>query len=512
MDQRNRDLVCERLGDLAVTTAPGDDRLPDARQWALIDQRLDRPWWLPARWLSRRLWPALALSVVAMVGVGGWLIARRPLAYQVRGCLQMHDGAACRAAAGAIAFTDGSHIELEPQTRIYITPLAFARGAELSLDDGDATLAVVHRERTHWTVHAGPFQIDVTGTRFSVHWSKSRQILDVGVTEGEVHVRGGSLARTAVLRAGQNLHAGLHAEIAEKPNVARPEAPGGRPAAGEGSLTTSSVDAKPSAPTGRPTTTRPQAAAARRRAEASVDSPSAGDTGARSSGTSPSSFAVAAGDGREGGTWYLPGNGASMAIPSPEPSPSAKPAATTVVFAPNGQLGGAMTGFARLARGQGTNLSIPVSDQEHVLLRPDENGLCAGGTVAGLRCVNENTPQARCNWDRNWGVAIDLNVKPEGEAWGDEAPKRLAVEFHGRSASYRLNAHRKGDSHKKNYCIEDYKSGQMVTPSMFKERCWEGEGETLPDFASVDHLNLQFPSSMQYVAFRYCISGVRVER
>jgi hypothetical protein len=171
-----------------------------------------------------------------------------------------------------------------------------------------------------------------------------------------------------------------------------------------------------------------------------------------------------------------------------------------------------MTGFAWLARGEGTHLSVPISHEEHGPLLPDANGLCASGTVAGLRCVNEKTPQARCNWDRNWGVAIGFNVKPEGQAWGDDAAKAIAMEFHGHSASYRLNAHRKGDPEQKNYCIEDYRSGQMVTASRFKSRCWADEGETLPSFKDVDLFNLQFMSGMEYVAFRYCISGIRIER
>jgi hypothetical protein len=132
--------------------------------------------------------------------------------------------------------------------------------------------------------------------------------------------------------------------------------------------------------------------------------------------------------------------------------------------------------------------------------------------VAGLRCVNENVPQARCNWDRNWGVAIGFTVKATDAAWGDDAAKAIAIEFHGRSASYRLNAHRKGEPLEKIYCVENYKSGQRVTPSMFKSRCWDNAGAPLPDFKNVDLFNLQFPSGMQYVAFRYCVSGIHVER
>ena len=71
---------------------------------------------------------------------------------------------------------------------------------------------------------------------------------------------------------------------------------------------------------------------------------------------------------------------------------------------------------------------------------------------------------------------------------------------------------RKGEPLEKIYCVENYKSGQRVTPSMFKSRCWDNAGETLPEFKNVDLFNLQFPSGMQYVAFRYCVSGIHVER
>jgi hypothetical protein len=189
-----------------------------------------------------------------------------------------------------------------------------------------------------------------------------------------------------------------------------------------------------------------------------------------------------------------------------------QPAPTSVGFSPDGHLTGAMTGGAWLARGAGTHLSTPASPEGSLALLPDANRLCVGGTMAGLRCVNEGTPQARCDWDRNWGVAIGVTVKPAGEAWGVDAPKAIAIEFHGRSSNYRLTAHRKGDPRQKIYCVENYKSGQRVTPSTFQSRCWAAEGETLPDFQSVDRFNLEFQSGMQYVAFRYCISGIRVER
>jgi hypothetical protein len=442
-----------------------------------------------------------------VVGLGEWLLARRPLDYQLQGCAQIKSSADCRTGAGVVSFSDGSRIALQAQTAMHITPLAFARGAELSLDDGQAELAVVHRPRARWAVAAGPFRVEVTGTRFSVAWSKTQQALDVGVREGEVHVSGGALTQTVVLRAGQTLQATARPSDAVEAPPRPPERPNSRPSlsAGADAGLAQAAIASTEVPAGRaPTTSRPRGAvAARRRAQTSQPEPSA-----------PAAHVAAA-----------PAIGSSLGFERPSPSPSAEaptgddiaapqPLATAVGFASDGQLTGAMTGFAWLSRGSGTTLSSTAAAPQEDLIRlqPDGNGLCARGTVAGLRCVNENTPQARCNWDRNWGVAIGFKVNAQDAAWGDAAAKALALEFHGRSAAYRLNAHRKSDSNKKNYCIENYRSGQRVTPAMFKTRCWDHDGDTLPDFNDVDWFNLQFSSGMQYVAFRYCVSGIHVER
>jgi hypothetical protein len=203
-------------------------------------------------------------------------------------------------------------------------------------------------------------------------------------------------------------------------------------------------------------------------------------------------------------------------LPAPAPPSPPAPAVPAralpgrISIAADGSLGGGMTGFAWLASGEGTTLSKPTLRDSSGRLRPEAGELCASGTVAGLRCVNEGLPSVRCNWDRSWGVAIGVNVRADGKAWGAEAAGAIAVEFHGRTSSYRLNAHRSGDPREKVYCIEGYKSGQIAKPGMFRSECWADKGEALADFRDVDLFNLQFSSGMEYVAFRYCIAGVQV--
>jgi hypothetical protein len=64
---------------------------------------------------------------------------------------------------------------------------------------------VVHRPRTRWTVAAGPYTIEVTGTAFDVGWSTGGEELDLSLHEGSVVVRGPSLPDGLRVAAGQRL-------------------------------------------------------------------------------------------------------------------------------------------------------------------------------------------------------------------------------------------------------------------------------------------------------------------
>lgn len=167
-----------------------------------------------------------------------------------------------------------------------------------------------------------------------------------------------------------------------------------------------------------------------------------------------------------------------------------------------------MEGHAWLSGGEGTAFSMPVADPRRTRLQAVDGKLCTQGRLARWSCVNEGMPTLRCNWDRNWGVTIALFVGADEGPWGPAAPGGLAVEFRGRSGPYRLNLHRQGDPPERVFCVEHYKSGQVVRPASAKTHCWDDQGEPLDHFRDLDHVALQFPSGLEYVAFRYCISGV----
>lgn len=494
--EESAELNCQRLGDLARLVAPADAPSPGAGQWAEIEHRLDR------RGPSlRRLWPALAMFAVAILCAGGYLVARRPLGYRVVDCALAADGVFATTAmrAGSIAFDDGSRMSVEKDARFSLGMLPFGHGADVRLEEGDAHLAVAHRPGARWSVHAGPFRIDVTGTRFGVRWSRQLGRFQVTMLEGEVLVAGGALPQSTHLHAGQTLNADLMASSFTIANAQSPPAevrragPAGSgqtlPAEPAKQVSRSPRGSRPPLPTRFP---RKWTEVAAREKSPAVSPAVAATEPVLVEPTPP--------------TVTEP----ERTPPQLSPTVAPKPASVRVVFGASGQLDNGFTGDTWVAGGDGTSFSTPASWDARAHLRPEAGLLCASGTVAGLVCVNEGVPQMHCNWDRNWGVAMGWHTRADHKAWGDEAAGAIAVEFRGRSASYRLNAHRKGDPNEKMYCIENYKSGQVVRPSMFKSECWFDRGDTLADFQQVDLFNLHFPSGMRYVAFRYCIAGITI--
>jgi ferric-dicitrate binding protein FerR (iron transport regulator) len=505
---------CQRLGDLAGLVFPAEARWPGAGQWAEIECRLDGRGRGPS---PRRRWPTFVVCAVMVLGVGGWLVARRPLGCRVEGCTLATDGNFETAAnlGGAVAFEDGSQMSVEKDTRFRLEMLPFGHGAEINLDEGEAQLDVVHRARARWTVWAGPFRVDVTGTRFGVLWSRHRGQFRLTMLEGEVHVAGGAIPPDTYVHAGQTLNADLVGGTFELANeqVSATEN-SGKATAARVALTSPATPESTVPRQARPAISavsprkrldpaprverRPAAAPAPTKREPIAHLEPAPASMEPTRGTAYRAFEP------------TPSSGYLIAPAEPTSVVEPKPTSLRVVIGETGQLTNGFTGNTWIASGDGTSFSAPTSWEGRAHLLPEAGLLCTAGTVAGLSCVNEGMPQIQCNWARNWGVAIGWHARADQRAWGDEAARGFAIEFRGRSAIYRLNVHLKGDPAERVYCIENYKSGQVVRPSMFKSACWSDEGDTLEDFQRVDTFNLQFTSGMSYVAFRYCISAITV--
>jgi hypothetical protein len=108
-----------------------------------------------------------------------------------------------------LVFGDGSDVLLSPGSRGRVAATT-ADGAEVVLEQGQARVHVVHRDRTSWVVDAGPFAVHVTGTDFLVAWGADTETLDVWMRSGRVVVGGPVLGDAQPLIGGQHLRARIH--------------------------------------------------------------------------------------------------------------------------------------------------------------------------------------------------------------------------------------------------------------------------------------------------------------
>ncbi len=84
----------------------------------------------------------------------------------------------------------------------------------------------MHLPRAAWSVEAGPYLIEVTGTVFDVRWSSRDEIVEVRLRAGSVRVSGPLLTEHATLRPGQRLTARLATrELGIDENASAPAAP-----------------------------------------------------------------------------------------------------------------------------------------------------------------------------------------------------------------------------------------------------------------------------------------------
>jgi hypothetical protein len=440
----------------------------------------------------------LVLVAPALAGVALWIAVGQPLGYRLQDCaLTSDDSLSAQADCECtLASDDGTRITLGKATRGRLRALGRI-GAELVIRSGHADLSVVHRQGVRWEVLAGHFKVRVTGTRFDVDWAPEQGHFGLGVSQGEVSVSGGSL-RDRRVRAGETVEVDTAAGGADSSNLggdlrATPApvkaAPAeiGKKAAAEttaGPGPAASSERKRVAPGSKPVVRNPPLVA---KPEPSV--PEA----------------------------EPPAPTAERPIAALEPAPRAWPAASAEDDVPtpgqgrltvgaNGRLADGAGGPVLAIGGVGTTFSLPAGGlPDHLYL--DRGMLCTRGKISELTCADEKIP-ARCNWATNWGVEIQWQPRSDGHAWGSRAAASLAIEYRGKPGHYRMVAHREGDPAEKEYCIEDYRSGQTVAPSDFKFNCWTRGGVGLPDFTRVDSFSLQVASQETPRRFGFCLSAV----
>jgi TolA-binding protein len=204
------------------------------------------------RWLTAALVAALAVAAVV-------LLVQRPsrLDYRVTGPLVAEGawlGVAKDRGPVSLKFSEGTEIELGPGSKGRVADVT-PDGARVVLGTGNLHARVVHRARTHWTVMAGPYSIEVTGTAFDVGWSMAGERLELTLHDGSVVVRGPSLHDGIRVAAGQRLVAHARTGGAELSSLFAPEAAGEPTQKGDAAAVEPVATAEEPQPSARPSAT-----------------------------------------------------------------------------------------------------------------------------------------------------------------------------------------------------------------------------------------------------------------
>ena len=209
-DGNDDERVIATLSRAARDVAAAESSGPSPAAWHRLARARKPP--LPAR-PPRALWVAVGVAVFASV-LGGvklvGLIRAAPLTYAVRGGLLRSGGQidALGSDASLVRFSDGTEIALDTGARLAVTASG-PHGARLRLRSGRAHFQVIHRPAAAWTVEAGPYVVEVTGTAFDLRWSEAEQIAELKMQTGSVRVSGPLLSEKVALGKGQHMVARL---------------------------------------------------------------------------------------------------------------------------------------------------------------------------------------------------------------------------------------------------------------------------------------------------------------
>lgn len=108
----------------------------------------------------------------------------------------------------ALRFSDGSTVDLEPESRARVLDLR-PHGARVVLETGAAEVHVEPHDLNDWTIDAGPYRVEVVGTAFRVQWDAAHEVFDLKLHHGQVKVTGPDLPEARFVRGGERFE--IHA-------------------------------------------------------------------------------------------------------------------------------------------------------------------------------------------------------------------------------------------------------------------------------------------------------------
>lgn len=196
-EQHERELLFRAWSD-ATETAPASNEEAGCAEFLTRASRGHPP---------RRRWPLLitaALVFGALIVIVVWP-TQRMLSFSTTNGPGTEQAwlATDPATELPLSFSEGSLVVIRPDSRGRVERLN-ANGASFLLERGAVRAHVVHRQSgTDWSFLAGPFQVQVTGTRLSVEWDPARERFSVRVDDGGVVVKGPMLEGSRSVKAGE---------------------------------------------------------------------------------------------------------------------------------------------------------------------------------------------------------------------------------------------------------------------------------------------------------------------
>jgi transmembrane sensor len=207
------------------------------------------------RSLAGLLWAPIALAAAVTVVVLALGARETPLTFEIASGVSGQLGKPVRAPTAAertLRFSDGTALALAPGSIARVSEVG-EQGADVVLEDGALRATVVHRARSRWLVHAGPYRVLVTGTRFNLRWNATQHSFGLDLQEGGVTVFGPSLGgngRKVLPRETLRLERETPRLAAEPPRLAAetPEAGAREPVSTSGSEPPAGPPSLPSTP------------------------------------------------------------------------------------------------------------------------------------------------------------------------------------------------------------------------------------------------------------------------
>ncbi len=190
-----------RLG--RVVSLANEDTLSFRDDLAAVRGRLLAPA-VPRRRVPRVAWGLAATAAAAVLLAALWpRTPDAPLQLRANGVAAVAGHWLAAEQAQALAFSDGSSVRSQAGTRVRVSALR-SKGADVELTEGRVHVHVVPQEGNDWHVHAGPYDVQVLGTRFDVAWSAKDARFELALRRGHVRIEG-PVVGVRELRAGQRL-------------------------------------------------------------------------------------------------------------------------------------------------------------------------------------------------------------------------------------------------------------------------------------------------------------------